>query len=119
MATPETAPSSDPLAELQVKIIWLALLGSHFIYLGMIRFLHPPAQEATALVTPLTAVAIVNAAAALFVNGLILGEAQLDKQIAALKASGVAKEELETQVLARGRVLSIVSWALAESITLM
>jgi hypothetical protein len=71
------------------------------------------------LVTPLTAAALMTGSAALIVYGVLLGEAQIDKWVMALKADGVTGQQLTDDVLGRAQVMSIVSWALAESVTIM
>lgn len=98
-------------------VLWGALLSSHALYTGLVLFAAPPAQEGP-LVLPLTALAVVEGTGALGAYFLLVSDQRIRGWLQEQKRAGKSAAEAQAVALARLQPLSVLAWAIAESVTL-
>jgi hypothetical protein len=105
------------------QILWFALLMSHGTYAFILHVVTSQREAAgstdTSMMLPLAGAALALGIAALAVDAVALGEAQIEKWIAQEQAQGKQAAALSDAVAGRVFTMSILRWALADGVSIV
>lgn len=102
-----------------VWVLWGALLASQALYAGIVLFAAPPPGSCGPLVPILSAFAGLQGAAALAAYFLLQSDERIRGWLKEARAGGKTRDEAQGAAVARLQPLSVLAWALAESVTLV
>lgn len=99
--------------------MYFALLASHVVYAGLTQFLQlqpvPTPGQGNPLGTVLLVVSLGAAGAALALDTVAFGDAQIDKWIDEAQQKFKKPDEVDTALRQRAMPISLVRWSLASS----
>lgn len=109
----------NPIKEINLWIVWVALLTSHLVYLVVVFVVKPQPRAETTLVMPLIAVAACLGIASIGIQMTMTTLQKVRGWVQGCRQKGASREAAELLALRQLLSVSVIGWALSEAITIL